>query len=266
MVTMSGHVQLRNSGTGSWAAIREVTGFDEEAVSSTGTPAAIALIDRLLLPVPGTKIRPGSAASLTAADRDLVLAAVHVQVSGPLVRSALTCTGCREIFDLDFNLPDLLARLRQANEQTQVRTLANGVFELESGVRFRLPTGEEECALIGMPQVEGVQWILERCVVDGEAGLAGEQAQLAMEQVAPVADVDLAAECPECGANERVHFDLQHYLLSGFMAERRTLATEVHLLARGYGWSRHEIMEMPRSQRKSAVSMVTGAEPARWGY
>ena len=263
MPTLCDQVVFYNSCAGAWAAVREVCGSDEETVGDTGTPSAIALIDRLLVSVPGTPVGPGSAAALTATDRDRVLAAVHRRVYGTRIRSTLSCGGCADRFDMDFNLDDLLSGLGRRPDAAEVQALGDGVFQTDSGMQFRLPTGEEECACIGLSSGEAVGWLASRCLVRG-AGADEEALQLAMEVAGPVADVELQAQCPECGGVQPVHFDLQRYVLSGLANERQGLATEVHLLARAYGWSRTEIMEMPRSQRKSSVALVTGDAPVRW--
>ena len=74
-----------------WALIRELKGTDEASVADTSTPSAIALIDRLLRPGPDPCLNRGETASLTAFDRDRVLAAVLKQILGPRVESTVSC-------------------------------------------------------------------------------------------------------------------------------------------------------------------------------
>src|SRR4051812_7854929 len=87
-----------------WAWLREITGADEAALEGRDTPAAIALLDRLLVDRPGATVRPGEAALLTITDRDLLLAAVYRASFGARIGSTVACAGCGAPFDLDFDL------------------------------------------------------------------------------------------------------------------------------------------------------------------
>ena len=77
-----------------------------------------------------------------------------------------------------------------------------------------------------------------------------------MEALAPVLDVDLDAHCPACNNDQAFHFDMEYYLLGALQQERNQVALEVHRLARAYGWRLKEILELPRSMRKTYVSLV----------
>ena len=55
------------------------------------------------------------------------------------------------------------------------------------------------------------------------------------------------------------HFNLQEYLLTSLTKEKDNLVAEVHMLARFYGWGLNEILELPRSSRKSYVALMGNA-------
>jgi hypothetical protein len=259
MVAPIDHVLLRNSHVSDWLAIRELRGIDEQSMTSTGTTTVIVLIDALLVETPGSRFKHGDAAKLSADDRDLVLASVYQQSFGSSVHSVILCSNCDERFDTDFELADLLERLQKTVDESTVKAVSDGVFETEAGVRFRLPTGYEECSLIGKSGTSGLRWLLRRCIERGDPEHVGDAVQAAMEEVAPIASLNIEARCPECRQVQEAHFDLQHFLLTALMSERQDLANEVHLIARTYSWSRTEIMEMSRSQRKTAVDLITGS-------
>ena len=265
---------------GGWACLRELSGAEEQAVTGTGTADAIRLLDGLLVASGGTAIAPGSATALTAADRDRLLAAVYIRTYGARIANTLRCVYCDALFDIDFSLEELLAYLSpQANDRghgaetvdISAERLADGTFCLSDGTRFRLPTGEDECAVLGSPADQAEQVLLQCCLLDenltDETGRDGlkEAVQAAMADVAPVLDLDLDAHCPECGRHQAVHFDIQHYLLSALQRERKQLAQEVHRLASAYGWSLTEILGLPRSQRRSLVALVESERSSRRG-
>ena len=62
--------------------------------------------------------------------------------------------------------------------------------------------------------------------------------------------------CPQCGAPQKVHFDMQRYLLHTLNDERGFLHREVHIIATTYGWSRAEILDLPREDRRVYVRLI----------
>ena len=256
-------VVLQFAPNGRWAALRDLCGADESAVEGTGTPAAIALVNRLLAAAPGTGVGPGMAASLTASDRDRILAAVYTRAFGAQVQSTVVCGECGESFDLDFRLDQLAGSLSEQTGHPPLHPGEDGLFTLDKGVRFRLPTGEDECSVIGMTMDEGIIELAKRCIVGGDTAPHVEMCQQSMEEVAPIIDLDLDAVCPNCDAAQSLHFDLQHYLLQKLMAGRRQLAAEVHSLANAYGWGLNEILQLSRSQRRIYAELVAARDSAR---
>ena len=95
-----------------YAYLRALRGDDEELVEDTDTWTAIALVDRVLVDVPGAAVRPGEARRLCAADRDRILAAIHLSELGARIESTLTCPACQKQFDTELQLDQLLAALQ----------------------------------------------------------------------------------------------------------------------------------------------------------
>src|SRR5262245_738634 len=146
-----------------WVYVRGLRGDDEESVESTDTLSAIALLDRLLIDAPGAMVRPGAAQALPAADRDRVLAALYLHEVGAQVASSAVCPGCKTVFDLDFDLRALMASLDEA--RAMVARDADGLYALDDGTRFCLPSGADE--LIAAGAAEPVEALVARCRLAG---------------------------------------------------------------------------------------------------
>ena len=245
---------------------RELNGFDEQSVRGVDTAAAIGLLDRLLAGPPGSAAEDLKAIRLTASQRDRLLAAVYERTFGPRIESTVRCTNCREAVDVTFPLEDLLVAFSGAASSPTADALPDGTFRLPNGLRFRLPTGEDETAVAGLSPEEAEREMLERCVIERESGVDPNSVreatvqdaavQEAMEEVAPVLDLDLHGRCPECGAEQSVHFDMQFYLLRAIEQERKQMGREVHRLAIAYGWSLNEILGLFRSERRAFVELI----------
>ncbi len=233
-----------------WIYLRELRGDDEESVSDTGTRAAIALIDRLLLDVPGAALGPGQAGRLTAADRDRVLAAIYGHELGDRIASTSVCPHCAAQFDLDFRLSALVASV--VEDRDGIERAADGTFALADGTRFRVPSGDDELAASGAD--DPTLALLQRCRLAGDA--SAETLAAALERLAPLLDLELEASCPECGRGHAVRFDLQRFFLDRVVAERAQRTFEVHRLARSYGWSLSEIMSLARLRRRDYVELT----------
>jgi len=256
-------VTLEFAPDGGFAVVRALCGHDEEAVTETSTAAAIALLDRVLVDVPGVVVGPGRARELTAPDRDRLLTALYRATFGPRVESTRECRACHELFDLVFMLEDLVAMLRESSRRIEPDPDAG--YRLLDGRRFRLPAGTDELALLGLDPAEAERQLLRRCVLEGSPSDAPETIFDAMEAAAPLLDLDLDARCPSCGENQPVHFDLQHYLLSLLVQEGQQRIVDIHRLAGTYGWSLAEILGLSRVQRRALVEQIERNAPSRWG-
>ena len=233
-----------------YAYLRELRGDDEEAVEDVDTWTAIALVDRLLVDAPGAAVRPGEARRLCAADRDRILAAIYVREVGAQVQATPTCPACEKTFDVDFRLDELTFAIAPTYEGVVRRD--DGKFQLEDGTCFRVPSGEDE--LVSSAASEPSAALLARCVESGNLDI--DRLGELLERLAPVIDVAIDATCAECGHEHAVRFDVQSFLLGRILAERALRASEVHRIARSYGWSLGEILGMPRSRRRSYVELV----------
>lgn len=236
-----------------WVYLRELRGDDEESVADVDTWAAVALVDRLLVDAPGAAVRPGQAVTLTAADRDRVLAAIHLRELGERIASTTACPACGAAFDLEFRLGALLASLApESGGEDGIVADGAGGFALADGTRFRVPTGVDE--LEAAASAEPAATLLARCRLAGDGD--GDALADALERVAPLVDVELDASCPECGHGHAVRFDVQRFLLGRLIAERAQRAAEIHRLARSYGWGLTEILSLPRGRRRDYVELV----------
>ncbi|HVN63331.1 MAG TPA: hypothetical protein VMT58_01745 [Candidatus Binataceae bacterium] len=232
--------------------IRELAGKDEQAVESCATLDAIRLIGAVLAETAGDPM------TFAAADRDRILAALYIATFGRRIESTVHCTRCGNLFDLNFRLDELVRTLDE-----QARFSEGGVFDSPSGFRFRLPTAAEEmeAARLGSGSESAEKWLGERCVVEGSPDF--EALQAAMEQAAPALDLDLQARCPECAVDQPVRFDIQSYLLNAILQSRPRLWRDVHRIASVYHWSRREILEMSRAERRDLADLIESETVAR---
>jgi hypothetical protein len=138
----------------------------------------------------------------------------------------------------------------------------DNTYRLPGTPRFRLPTGRDERAVAGLSAVDAERELLRRCLVDGAPG-APDVLEQALERLAPLINVDLAARCAECGVDQMVHFDIQSYLLGALANEHRRLMIDVHRLAATFHWSLAEILTLPRTERRTLVDLIEADRPRR---
>jgi hypothetical protein len=251
-------VPLRYHPGNQWMHIRELCGKDEQSVAGARSIDALCLLDRIL-PPPGGIGTPLSPASLPVADRDRLLTAVYINTYGPVINTTVTCPYCKSKFDLGFTLDEWANDIEKGKKDPLNGKVTPYPFTTPGGIRFRLPTGDDELAVMGFEISMAEAGLLQRCIPEDTVKYDDELLQKAMQETAPLADREFEAPCPECGGKQWFHFNMQQYLLSSLLQEKETLVAEIHHLARYYGWGLSEILDLPRTLRKSYVNRAVAA-------
>jgi hypothetical protein len=258
---MSESIPLRFAEPGQVVRLRELTGRDEYSVDDVDTASAIDLLSKLLRHPMETQTNV-RAVELVGSDRDRLLAAVYKHAFGDRIESTLSCVRCGEPFDLDFSLQQLVESINSANQSGELTNLAPGQFETAQGLKFRLPTGQDELAIARTSVAEAESLLFARCV----EGSAAPEERIAfeelLEQVAPLIDLELLANCAECGHVHTVQFDIQTYLLGALLSERRSLLSDINCIARAYSWTLDEILSLTRSDRRHLVELIENVSVA----
>ena len=194
---------------------------------------------------------------LVAADRDRLLAAVYAQAYGDRIESSITCTRCAQPFDLHFSLRQLIESIDQRALAVPWKALGDGRFESPEGASVRLPTGRDELTASSLAPEEMASFLRNRAALENTgAAAAGEAIDEAMEEIAPLLDLELVARCPECGHVHLIQFDIQSYTLGALLSERRRLLAEINRIAIAYAWTLDEILSLPRTDRRILVELI----------
>ncbi|MCD4724432.1 MAG: hypothetical protein K8R63_06270 [Bacteroidales bacterium] len=236
--------------------LRELCGKDEMSVSGTRSLDAIRLLDSITNGNNFPHNDEFKAEDLTIADRDRMLCAIYQNTYGNNIISTVDCAKCEKQYDMDFALDSLIKSLEPVSSPEFSIRDSVYVFSVNGGMEFRLPNGVDEIALLGMDQEQAQKELLSRCVLNEEQIHSMEKVEQAMEKIAPLIDHIFNAKCPECEHEQEFHFNIQHYLLSSLMQEKKQLAFEVHSLATAYNWGLKEILELPRTQRRMYMKIL----------
>jgi hypothetical protein len=204
-------------------------------------------------------------ARLSIREVDQRLLSLRETLFGGSVSTVVDCPLCGTKLEACFEsaqiLPTTLAPERALEEQTEMTV---GAFK----VRCRPVNASDMLALEGIVDpIVARQRVLDRCVLTAwredkpvaTHDLSPEDQDVLVEaitgeQVAP-AEVTLA--CVECRRSSQFAFDIAAFLWTELDAWARRMLTEVHLLARAYGWSEATILSLSADRRATYLSMVS---------
>ena len=193
----------------------------------------------------------GAREDLPLSDRDRLLTALRVATFGGRASLLARCPHCDAEVETDLDLTSLVSAPREPEISPP-----SAMFEL-GGLRhhYRRPSSADlRVALDAGPAAETV--VAERCLdaaPDAELVAAFGEALNASD---PWSEVTLSLGCPECEGRWPVVFDIVAYFWREIEARARRLLREVHALARAYGWSEREILELSPLRRQLYLGMV----------
>jgi hypothetical protein len=203
-------------------------------------------------------------AAMSVGRRDSHLMDARQVNFGSWVSGVVECPGCGELLEWALDLDDLRSPRNDAVEEVPNRFTLEG-YE----ITYRSPDSTDLAAVVRAGDVaSGRAALLRRCVLEASTegvkieptslpktvvlGLATE-----METRDPQAEILLDFECPACGVCWQFLFDVLEFLWADIQTHTRRLLGEVHDLARAYGWSETDILEMSPVRRRFYLEAAT---------
>ena len=197
-------------------------------------------------------------ASLTIGERDTRLLHLRAAHFGAAATGVSVCPECATRIEFPVDTSTFTSRLRQpSNGETA-----------DGRVPFRLPNSHDLAEVANATdEAEGLQRLIARCVTDiSVAGAPPQSRQLspdaldaigrAMLQADPAAEITLALACPDCGARWQIPFDVADFFWQEVADQAKRLLREIDVLARTYGWSEREILDLPAQRRRTYLELI----------
>ncbi|MEB3294641.1 MAG: hypothetical protein VKJ24_15905 [Synechococcales bacterium] len=202
-------------------------------------------------------------AQLPIGQRDAYLLLLREMTFGSQLESCAACPHCREL--LEFSLQTQEIRLIEPDQFTPPNLHCKTE---QHSLQFRLPNSQDLAAVIHSHPLElAQQQLAQRCLEtvpsDSQAIalLSPEVIDQFSHQVSeldPQAELLLDLQCPACGHEWQVVFDIVSYFWTELTAQAKRLLQEVHILARAYGWYEAEILALSPLRRKLYLERVLG--------
>jgi hypothetical protein len=243
--------------------LRPLSGHEEEWLArDRGLPGpvmATRLLESCLVAVGGAPVTADLVRQLLVGDRDYLLLALRRMTLGDHFQGVLECPACDAKMDISFSAADVRVepRPQQAASYTVDVQSADGSRRT---IRFRLPTGGDQEAILGLDTPAAVEALIQRCVVDdGGAALAAAESQAvieAMDRLAPQLDIELDLTCPECDHVFVAPFDATTFFLHEMAINGAQLLRETHALALSYHWSEADILSLGRDRRRAYLGLL----------
>jgi hypothetical protein len=247
----------------SQAELRPLSGHEEEWLSRRrGQPSArttTGLLAACLVGLGDAVVTDDLVRQLLVGDRDYLILSLRRMTLGDRFQSVLSCPACDAPMDVGFDADDVPIERRP--QTAAAYTLELGPpSEPSRTIRFRLPTGGDQEAVLGLDEAAAADALLDRCILDdGGAPLSPQDRDAvvtAMDRLAPQLDLELDLTCPECGYRFVVPFDVTTFFFQEMGINGAQLLRETHVLALAYHWSEADILSLGRDRRRAYLELL----------
>jgi hypothetical protein len=242
------------------------------------TPAALLAAWERCLPLPPVRravtllelAEPPLAAeritALPVGSRDRALLHLQGSVFGAELTGLVACPECGTTVQIVADVNTIIASAPDAPPGDEELTVDRNGYH----VSFRLPTSEDLIALGASPtQTEPERFLLARCLRWVEHGgspvaaseLPDEIVELigsSMSDHDPLANIELACRCLECGHSWAAPLDIAAFLWTELSDHATRLLQDVHVLASAYGWCEGDILALTPARRRAYLELIAG--------
>lgn len=217
----------------------------------------------MLLAAAFPELSPDNIANLSIGTRDACLLLLRERLFGSRLVNNAVCPQCAMRIEWEQNISDLVVNMSDSQIAHQ--------FSLESDdyrLCFRLPNSIDLAEAEGCGNAESaLQYLLGRCILSAEhAGAFCNIDQLPesvvqalnqrIEELDPQAEVRINLTCPDCSHNWDMFFDIASFLWVEINEWAERMLQTVHKLARAYGWTEQEILNLSPVRRQLYLGMV----------
>src|SRR5579883_117812 len=256
--SLPGGLMLQQNQLLSTACLRPLSGREEEWLAyhhAVPNAARVSwLLGACMLSLGDRSVNVELVRRLLVADRDYLILQLRRITFGDQVQAVVPCPNCNQKMDIDFHLDDVRVERRPQHACSYTLELGDRV------VRFRLPTGGDQEAVLGIVENAAVAELLKRCVLDdgGELLSSDEQNALIaeMERLAPQVDLELDLACPNCAGQFLLPFDTTAFFFEEMASKGDALLREIHALAFYYHWSESDILKLERRRRRAYLALL----------
>jgi hypothetical protein len=201
---------------------------------------------------------------LSIGERDARLLQLREWMFGPRLRNMMNCPNCAETIEWETNTRDLQLQTVQPGLSVKTFHLEKDAFE----VNFRLPDSHDMSKAISDAEYRADPTkLLSDCILDISAngkkyradelpGSVFEALEQRMREEDPQADISIKINCPVCLHQWDARFDIVSYLWAEINNWAQRIMQEVYLLARAFGWSEKDILDMSARRRQLYIQML----------
>jgi uncharacterized protein YbaR (Trm112 family) len=201
-------------------------------------------------------------AAISIGQRDAGLLMLRELLWGPKMEGVVVCPGCNGRLELPLNT----RQMRSSSQGTRPGEISLGIAGYE--MTLRVPTSLDVIAAAGESDPDGCRTLmLERCLtsvlkegapVDSNTlpPEVIESVMTCMAEADPLADIQLNLTCPSCEHMWSAVFDIVSFLWTEIEAWAWRILSDVHTLARAYGWRERDILALSPTRRQFYLDMV----------
>ena len=198
--------------------------------------------------------------SFSIGERDAGLLYLRGVYFGTILQHATDCPECKE--KIEWETPLELLQLQALKQDTSVR-----FFNLtcqEKTLKIRLPNSQDLLQLLAIEkEVVAIDSLMTNCIIDMDFTTkvpeqTKKEAFAKMAELDPQADINMDIVCPACQHHWLLNFDIIRYLWEEINDWAFRLLQEVALIAKTFGWSEKDILDMSRFRRNLYLNMIRG--------
>jgi hypothetical protein len=197
---------------------------------------------------------PDQIAALSIGERDARLLQLREWLFGPRLMNMAYCPHCAEQVEWESSVQQLRLQPCMQSDTAVSRSLETSGYIIQ----YRLPNTGDICAAY-----TNAAALLQRCILEVQpantAALPDEVTAALMQRMSeedPQADIRMLLTCPACAHQWEALFDIASYLWAEVHQWALRLLQEVGLLARAFGWSERDILNMSAQRRQLYLEMI----------